>query len=259
MNIHEIITGKAAEAVKPTEEAKPEIVVEQPKPDTVPNQEPKGRTVKYNKEEKFVPEEEIDTLVQKGLHHEVVQEKLNKAQASLLRAAKANGHETVESYLEDLTTREKQQIQQTIEDAYGDPEKMDNAIRQHPLIKQAAEMAEQVVREKAKASLKGQPFFNEVEAELDKVMDANPGVDPEIAYDFLIGKLVREGKLNEMIANAKEEAKKQTAADIQDQSRRGSPKGSASAQEPITMTARGRDIAKIFGVDPTKVAQRMKK
>jgi hypothetical protein len=98
-----------------------------------------------------------------------------------------------------------------------------------------------------------------LESELDKVLDANPGVDPEVAYDFLIGKMVRDGKLDELVAQAKENAKKQANAEIQDQARRGSPKGSASSQETVTLTARGKDIAGIFGVDPAKVAQRMKR
>ena len=257
MNIHEIITGKA-DATKPAAETEPKDQVEQPA-EKVATEEPKGRTVKFNKEPRFIPEEMVDTLVQKGLHHDTVQEKLIQAQASLTRAARVNGFDRVDDYIASLDTKEKEAVQSSIEDAYGDPDKMDAAIRQHPLVKQAAELATQVAREKAKASLKGQPFFSDLEPEFDKVLDANPGVDPDIAYDFLIGKLVREGKMDELVAKAKAEAKKQANADLEDKSRRGSPKGSASAQETPTLGERGRMIANIFGVDPTKVAQRMKK
>jgi len=260
MDIREMITGKSAEPAKPAEETTPKtLVVDETKPEVVPTEEPKGRQVKFNKEAKFVPEAEVDTYIQKGLHLETVQKRLDETQAKLLRAAKVNGHESVEGYLKSLDDKEQEVIQQSIEDAYGDPDKLNTAIKQHPLVKQAAELAERASREAAKATLKGNRFYNELEPELDKVLDANPGVDPEVAYDFLIGKMVRDGKLDELIAQAKDNAKKSATADIQDQARRGSPKGSATTQETVTLTARGKDIANIFGVDPAKVAQRMKR
>jgi hypothetical protein len=79
-----------------------------------------------------------------------------------------------------LDDREQEVIQQSIEDAYGDPDKLNAAIKQHPMVKQAAELAEKASREAAKATLKGNRFYNELESELDKVLDANPGVDPEV-------------------------------------------------------------------------------
>lgn len=250
-NIHEIITGIDAEANQA--EANP-TKVDSATPGTVPPQEPKGRTVKYNKEPTFVPEEQVDTLIQKGLHHDKVQEKLDAATIQLQRAAKASGHESVDEYLEALNAREQDAIRQSIEDAYGDPDRMEEAIRQHPLVRQAAEIAAKSARESIKASLRGKALFSELEPEFDLMMDANPEIAPSTVYMFLLGKAMDEGKLDELKANTK----KQTNAEIQDQSRRGTPRGSATIQETVTMTERGRQIANIFGVDPAKVARRMK-
>lgn len=250
-NIREQISGVTAES-KPAEAGS--TTVDLATTGTFPTEGTKGRTVKYNKEATFVPEEQVDTLIQKGLHHDKVQERLEAATNLLTRTAKANGYDSVEEYQAALDTKEQDAIRQNIEDAYGDPDRMEEAIKQHPLVRQAAEISARATRESIKTSLRGKALFSELEPEFDIMMDANPDIAPSTVYMFLLGKAMDEGKLDELRANTK----KQTNAEIQDQSRRGTPKGSASSQESVTMTERGRQIANIFGVDPAKVARRMK-
>jgi hypothetical protein len=74
-----------------------------------PAEEPRGIKVKYNKEERFVPEDEVPNWVQKGLNYDKVSEKAQQAeryQQSLDRVAKYYGFDTHESYMEALEQAE---------------------------------------------------------------------------------------------------------------------------------------------------------
>lgn len=70
---------------------------------------PKGITVKYNKEERFIPEEEIQTWVQKGLNNDKLQEKAKQAEAyqkNLDRIAKYYNFESHDEYMKALEKAE---------------------------------------------------------------------------------------------------------------------------------------------------------
>jgi hypothetical protein len=75
----------------------------------IPAEEPRGIKVKYNKEERFVPEDEVSSWVQKGLNYEKVSEKAQQAeryQSMLDRTAKFYGFDSHESYMEALEEAE---------------------------------------------------------------------------------------------------------------------------------------------------------
>lgn len=72
---------------------------------------PKGLTVKYNKEEKFIPEEELPTWVQKGLNYEKVQERAKEADTlsqHLDRLVKYYGFDSRETLIKELEAAEQQ-------------------------------------------------------------------------------------------------------------------------------------------------------
>lgn len=74
-----------------------------------PAEEPRGIKVKYNKEERFVPEDEVPNWVQKGLNYDKVSEKAQQAeryQQMLDRTAKFYGFDTHESYMDALEQAE---------------------------------------------------------------------------------------------------------------------------------------------------------
>ncbi|MFD1136739.1 hypothetical protein [Paenibacillus urinalis] len=79
--------------------------------DSPPQEEtPRGINVKYNKEERFVPEDEVPTWVQKGLNYDKVSEKAQQAeryQQLLERTARINGFNDVESYQQALEQAEQ--------------------------------------------------------------------------------------------------------------------------------------------------------
>ncbi|SDX05418.1 hypothetical protein [Paenibacillus sp. PDC88] len=79
--------------------------------DSPPQEEtPRGINVKYNKEERFVPEDEVPTWVQKGLNYDKVSEKAQQAeryQQNLDRIAKFYGYDSHDSYLEALEQAEQ--------------------------------------------------------------------------------------------------------------------------------------------------------
>jgi hypothetical protein len=79
--------------------------------ETVPQEQPKGITVKYNKEEKFVPEEELPTWVQKGLNYDKVQQRATELETqaqTLDRVAKFYGYQTHDEFVQAFEQVEQQ-------------------------------------------------------------------------------------------------------------------------------------------------------
>lgn len=74
-----------------------------------PQEAPKGINVKYNKEDRFVPEDEVPNWVQKGLNYDKVSEKAQQAeryQQMLERTAKFYGFDSHETYMTALEQAE---------------------------------------------------------------------------------------------------------------------------------------------------------
>lgn len=74
-----------------------------------PQEAPRGINVKYNKEDRFVPEDEVPNWVQKGLNYDKVSEKAQQAeryQQSLDRVAKYYGFTTHDEYMVALEQAE---------------------------------------------------------------------------------------------------------------------------------------------------------
>lgn len=82
----------------------------QPEGESSPPQEaPRGINVKYNKEDRFVPEDEVSSWVQKGLNYDKVSEKAQQAeryQQMLERTAKFYGFDSHETYMTALEQAE---------------------------------------------------------------------------------------------------------------------------------------------------------
>jgi hypothetical protein len=90
-----------------------------------PTEPPKGFTVKYNKEERFVSEDEAPTWIQKGLNYDKVAERAALAeqyQQHLERTAKYHGFESVDEYVSELSRVEQERIIAEEAKKYGVPE-----------------------------------------------------------------------------------------------------------------------------------------
>lgn len=100
--------------------------------DSLPQEEaPRGISVKYNKEERFVPEDEVPTWVQKGLNYDKVSEKAQQAeryQQTLERTARLYGFDDIEAYQAALDQAEQdRRIQEEAQELGVDEE----VIRTH--------------------------------------------------------------------------------------------------------------------------------
>lgn len=97
--------------------------------ETVTTQEevaPKGFNVKYNKEDRFIPESEATTYIQKGLNYDKVNERAQQLEGQakyLERQAKISGFTSVDEYMKALDAYEQQQtIEQEAQRMNVDPE-----------------------------------------------------------------------------------------------------------------------------------------
>lgn len=81
--------------------------------DSPPQEEPRGIKVKYNKEDRFVTEDEAPDWIQKGMNYDKVSEKADRYQQMLDRTAKINGFDDHEAYAAALDQYEiDQRIQE---------------------------------------------------------------------------------------------------------------------------------------------------
>lgn len=130
-------------------------------PDTT-QEPPKGLTVKYNKEDRFVPDDELPTYVQKGLNYDKVAEQAKQAQSyqqSLERIAKFYGYNSHDEYMQALDAHEQQLRIQQEADKLGVDE---SVIREHlqPMKDKLAEY------EKEKAALQQERLLVQIEKDV---------------------------------------------------------------------------------------------
>jgi flagellin-like hook-associated protein FlgL len=220
-----------------------------------------------------IPASERDKYLQMGYDYPHVKQEAAKAKKSLDRIAEIEGFKNADEYLAELDKREKEKLAEKIEEAYGDPEKIDEIIKNHPRIKQneerereLAERERKMEREKKKDNLREEEFFNELEPELNLILDQNPNLDPSLAFSVLVGNFLRSGKLNDLkkknnqlIKETKESTEKKVMADIHDKERRTTPKGGNSNSGKETEyqpSETAKKLSKVFGVSAKKIARR---
>lgn len=209
-----------------------------------------------------IPAAERDKYLQMGYDYPHVRTEYEKSRTALQRAAKLEGFDKVEDYLAELDKREKTKLAEQIEEAAGDAEKIDEIIKNHPLVKETQEEKRKLEYEKKIAALKGEKFFKELEPELSKLLEQNPEIDPNLAFSVLVGNYIRTGKYDEALQKTKEAAEKRVVADMHDKERRATPTGGDvddGTEEIARPTSTMTEIAKAFGVSASKVAQRIAK
>ncbi|WP_339259588.1 hypothetical protein MKZ12_07280 [Paenibacillus sp. FSL R5-0713] len=143
-NHSEEIAPEAQETVEQVADTQVETQIEGQ--DSPPQEEPRGIKVKYNKEERFVPEDEVPNWVQKGLNYDKISEKAQQAeryQEMLDRTAKYYGYPDSDSYMQALEQAEMEQRIQEEAEKLGVGE---NVIRDHlqPLNQKVSEYEKQL-------------------------------------------------------------------------------------------------------------------
>lgn len=160
-----------------------------------PEPEKKGRTYKYNKEEVFVPEEQVDEYARKGLNYDKVEGRAKEYEAALERTAKLNGFNSHKEYMENLDRLEQEALQHKdnefntlkqdmidqLEAAGYDPEQVSQFIDNHPVLKQAQEVLE---REKqANDAIKAQQAEVERVKGWQDLLEKYPHLNDEVSED----------------------------------------------------------------------------
>jgi hypothetical protein len=125
-------------------------------------------------------------------------------------------------------------------------------------LKQYEEKEQAKQREQKRAELKGRPFFEALEPDFDRWMQANPHLEPDAVYKFLVGE-----NIERLTNQTTKTAAKRAIADIQDRSKRShlaSDGGQADDIVNVSSVLGARDIemSQAFGVDPKKIAKYVK-
>jgi hypothetical protein len=253
-------------------EVKPEVKPEANKgPDTkAPEGEkkPDGKpaeeydTVVVLGKEKKVPVSERTMWIQKGLDYDFVKGELAKSKAALQKAAALAGFKTTEEYLANLEKEASKKVAEQIEEAAGDPAKIDEIVRNHPEIVKTREERRllddekrQIALDRTLAELRKDEFFTELEPQFNTLREQNPTVEASLLYDIVRSRYLTPAKLKELREKeretAKETAVKATLADIQDKEKRSAPTGGNAdngGTEVIQPTEFGKKIGNLFGL-----------
>lgn len=159
----------AAQPPEASEPPAPEPGAQPPQPEG----EPKGLKIKFNKEERFVPDEELPTWVQKGFNHDRLQERVKslETQSQMLdRVARFYGHEDYESFAQAF--EEAERVERAKEEArrLGMDEKLYQQFLQ-PINEKLSEA------EKTIQSFQKQEALRQIDAEVAKLKSQHPDFD----------------------------------------------------------------------------------
>jgi hypothetical protein len=253
---------------------------ETPAPDTKEpekkTEEPKADefiTIKHLGKEVKIPVSEQQKYLQMGYDYSHVKTEAENSKATLLRIAKVEGFETVDAYLAEIGNREKTKLAEKIEEAGGDPDKIDQLINDrianHPKVaevndkeRKLDERERAAQQEKIMGELKKDRFFKDLEPQFNDLMQQNPTVAPDLIYKIVKADHLSDKKIDEIVSSAVTAAvtakEKSLMADIQDKERRAAPKGgdTSDGKDTVQPTAFTNKLAGIFGVSANKVAQR---
>lgn len=180
--------------------------------------------VDFLKEKKRLSKSEAKQLAQKGLNYDHIKEKADKA-AEYERELAELRVKIAQSEID----KQKEDLRKSLESEGYDADAVEQIITKHPAFVQVQKMLEQSQAESKKAqisqkrsaekeALKDQPYFKELEPEINKMATADgyENVAMETMYNLLLGDAIRKGKLQELVAKTKQS----TIADLQDKAKR---------------------------------------
>lgn len=217
--------------------------------------------IKHLGKEVKIPKSEQQKYLQMGYDYQHVKGEAETAKAALQRIAKVEGFDTVDEYLAELSNKEKTILAEKIEEAAGDPDKIDEVIQNHPVVKQTKEERRKLDYANTKSELSKDRFFKELEPELDRLMEANPEANAGLVYKVIRSDYLTPERLSELITKEKTSAEKKVLADVHDKERRAAPTGGDvnDGKEVVQPTSFGNKLYGLFGLDKAhaqKAAQR---
>ncbi|KZS48117.1 hypothetical protein AWU65_20390 [Paenibacillus glucanolyticus] len=121
----------------------------------------KGITVKYNGQDVFIPETEVEAHARKGLNYDKIEGRAKQYETALDRLARQQGYKDHADLIANLDKIEQEAVQQQqnqfdqlkahlrqeAEDAGIDPDSMERYLDNHPLIKQAKDVIQRSEQE----------------------------------------------------------------------------------------------------------------
>jgi hypothetical protein len=162
-----------------------------------------------------------------------------------------------ESYAEMQTyikQRKEEAERKAYTDAGIDPDMLNQAINNHPAIRQAQDITNKARIDSEIASLQGKSFFKELEPEIRRTLEVNPSLNAVDVYSYIKGV-----KADELLVNAKTMAEKRTTANIAERKSRGlTDTADGNLDTDVELTAEGMEMAQAFGNDPKKIATHVK-
>lgn len=230
-------------------------------PNDDPNDPPEEEyeEIVYNKEPVKIPKSQVKTYLQKGYNYDKVHSKLTETEQLLNEIKDLTGMEAKAAVEYLRTQKQEREMAGELRQMLTDNPDMTEAVAKRLLkqeqeikaIKQRDSQREfSTIIQSQKAELKDKPFFKELEADIDKMISAAPGIDAKTAYNYLKGE-----RFDELLEQAKKNTKKSTIADLHDKAKRGLTSPSESLEDDVDITDVDTDMARAFGNDPKEIAK----
>lgn len=213
----------------------------------------------YNKQTIKIPKSEKQTYLQKGYNYDKVHGKMTEYEQTIKDIQELTGMDAkaVIEYLKEQ--KQEQETAGELKKMLTENPGMTEAVARR-LLKQEQEIKAIKQRDsqrefgtiidRQKAELKEKPFFKELEADIDKMIAAAPGVDVKTAYNYLKGE-----RFDELLEKAKKTTQKSTIADLHDKARRGITSGSEGQGDDVDTSDVDVNMARAFGNDPKEIAK----
>ena len=173
--------------------------------------------------------------------------------ATLQRAAKIQGFDSVDAYLAAVEQAEKDAEQAEQERLYEEnpTEAIRAAVQRELSVTQERDRAHQA----QKAALKDKPFFTELEGEIDRIyqdgIQSGNVLDLNTLYAWAFGQ-----RGPELIEKATKNATQSALAQVQDRARRGVVgQDNNHSDDDVDMSDIDMEMASAFGNDPKEIAK----
>lgn len=167
----------------------------------------------------------------------------------------------LELILPELEQQQKAQFEQkvrTFAESNGVTEEFAREILtmrqdQERILHQSATATRQATIAQQKADLRSQPFFKELEADVDDLLAGDSSLDFRTAFIYLRGE-----RLPELLQQQEKRVEQRVIGDVRNRQKAQVKTGATSGDSPSAVTPRTRQLAKLFGVPVEELAKREK-
>jgi hypothetical protein len=227
--------------------------------DPVDPPEEEYEEIVYNKEPVKIPKSQVKTYLQKGYNYDKVHGRLTETEQLLNEIQELTGMDAKAAVEYLRTQKQEREMAGELQHMLDENPDMTEAVAKRLLrqdqeikaIKQRDSQREfSTVIQSQKAELKDKPFFKELEADIDKMVAAAPGIDVKTAYNYLKGE-----RFDELLEQAKKNTKKSTIADLHDKAKRGITSSSEGLGDDVDVSGVDVNMARAFGNDPKEIAK----